>query len=56
MVCRAEEPVLRRSVRQKIERCFADRFYAPGTGKSLTDCVPVEGYQIVLDEGLKAAK
>ena len=54
MVCRADEPVLRRYIREKIERCFADGFYALGTGNSLTDYMPVDRYRIVLDEGLKA--
>jgi uroporphyrinogen decarboxylase len=53
MVCRADEPVLRRYVREKIERCFADGFYALGTGNSLTDYMPVDRYRIVLDEGMK---
>jgi uroporphyrinogen decarboxylase len=56
MVCRADEPVLRRYIREKIERCFADGFYALGTGNSLTDYMPVDRYRIVLDEGMKAAQ
>ena len=55
MVCRAPEDKLRRYVRQKIERCFADGFYALGTGNSLTDYMPVARYRIVLEEGMRAS-
>ena len=52
-ICRASEPELRRYVRETAEVCFADGFWALGTGNSLTDYMPVENYLIVLDEGMK---
>ena len=50
-ICRASESELRRYVRQVAEVCYADGFWALGTGNSLTDYMPVENYLIVLDEG-----
>ena len=52
-ICRASEPELRRYVRRVAEICYADGFWALGTGNSLTDYMPVENYLIVLDEGMK---
>lgn len=52
-ICRASEPELRRYVRDVAEVCYADGFWALGTGNSLTDYMPVENYLIVLDEGKK---
>lgn len=54
-ICRLEEPELRAYTRGIVEACFADGFWALGTGNSLTDYMPVEKYLIVLDEGRKAA-
>ena len=53
MICRAEEPQLRAYAREKIEKCFADGYWALGTGNSLTNYMPVENYLIVLEEGLR---
>ncbi len=55
-ICRAEERDLRRCVRETAEVCFADGFWALGTGNSLTDYMPVEQYMIVLDEGMKITR
>lgn len=52
-ICRAEEKELRQYVRRIAETCFADGFWALGTGNSLTDYMPVRNYLIVLDEGMK---
>ncbi len=52
-ICRSEEKELRRYVRKIAEVCFADGFWALGTGNSLTDYMPVKNYLIVLDEGMK---
>lgn len=52
-ICRADEQALRRYVREVAEVCFADGYWALGTGNSLTDYMPVEKYLIVLDEGRK---
>ena len=50
MICRASTDDLRRYARAKIQTCFADGYWAMGTGNSLTDYMPVENYMIVLDE------
>jgi uroporphyrinogen decarboxylase len=52
-ICRSTEPELRAYAREIIDACFADGFWALGTGNSLTDYMPVENYLVVLDEGLK---
>jgi hypothetical protein len=49
--CRTPDEI-RRYTRRKIDRCFADGFWALGTGNSLTNYMPVENYLIVLEEGL----
>lgn len=54
MICRATEPELRAYTRDKIAKCFADGYWALGTGNSLTNYMPVENYLIVLEEGLRA--
>ena len=56
MICRGNEDEIRRYTRQKIEVCFADGYYALGTGNSLTDYMPVENYLIVQDEGLRVTQ
>jgi len=55
MICRASEADLRAYTRKKVEACFADGYYALGTGNSLTDYMPVENYKIMVDEGRKVA-
>ena len=54
VICRSTEDEVRAYARNTIEECFADGFWALGTGNSLTDYMPVENYLAVLDEGLKA--
>lgn len=54
-ICRASEPELRAYTRRAVEDCFADGWWALGTGNSLTDYMPVENYLIVLDEGMNVA-
>lgn len=54
-ICRLEEKPLRAYARAIIDACFADGFWAMGTGNSLTDYMPVENYLIVLDEAMQAA-
>ena len=53
VICRSSEEDLRAYARKAIEECFADGFWALGTGNSLTDYMPVENYLAVLDEGMK---
>ena len=53
MICRASPDDLRKYARKKIEACFADGYWAMGTGNSLTDYMPVENYMLVLEEARK---
>jgi len=55
VICRANEADLRAYTRAKIEQCFTDRYWALGTGNSLTNYMPVEQYLAVLDEGMRTA-
>lgn len=54
-ICRSSEPELRKYVREVAEVCFADGYWAFGTGNSLTDYLPVENYLICVDESLRIA-
>lgn len=53
-ICRDSADEIRAYTRRHIEECFADGFWALGTGNSLTDYMPVENYLVVLEEGLRA--
>ena len=53
IICRSSPDELRRYARTMIERCFADGWWALGTGNSLTNYMPVENYLVVLEEGLQ---
>jgi len=53
MICRHTPDELRIYARTMIEKCFADGWWALGTGNSLTDYMPVENYITILEEGLK---
>ena len=55
VICRASEQDLRAYARAKIEKCFADGYWALGTGNSLTNYMPVENYITVLEEGVRWA-
>lgn len=55
VICRSTEDEVRAYARKQIEACFADGFWALGTGNSLTDYMPVENYIAVLEEGLRAS-
>lgn len=54
VICRSTEDEVRTYARMQIEKCFADGFWALGTGNSLTDYMPVENYIAVLEEGMNA--
>jgi len=54
VICRSTVDEVRAYARKQIEQCFADGFWALGTGNSLTDYMPVENYIAVLEEGLNA--
>ena len=52
VICRGSEAEVRAYARKKIAQCFADGYWALGTGNSLTNYMPVENYIAVLEEGL----
>ena len=54
VICRSTEDEVRAYARKQIDKCFADGFWALGTGNSLTDYMPVENYIAVLEEGMNA--
>lgn len=56
-VCRSGEKDLRAYTRGVVEKCWGQgRYWALGTGNSLTPYMPVANYMIVLDEGRRAAE
>jgi len=55
VICRSTEDEVRAYARRQIEECFADGFWALGTGNSLTDYMPVANYIAVLEEGMNAS-
>lgn len=55
LLCRGTEDEIRAYTRRVVEACFADGYYALGTGNSLTNYLPVASYLIALDEGMKVA-
>ena len=56
VICRSTEDELRAYARRKIEACFADGYWALGTGNSLTNYMPVGSFIAVLEEGLRVAR
>jgi len=52
VICRGTKDEIRAYTRRHIEECFADGYWALGTGNSLTDYMPVENYITALEEGL----
>mgnify|MGYP001579649024 CR=1 FL=1 len=52
-ICRSTQDELRVYARRMIENCFADGWWALGTGNSLTDYMPVDNFITILEEGLK---
>jgi len=55
VICRSDEPALRRYTRKLIEQCFYDGYWAMGTGNSLPPFMPVRNYLIALDEAAEVA-
>lgn len=53
VICRSSVDEVREYARKQIENCFADGFWALGTGNSLTNYMPVENYIAVLEEGIR---
>jgi len=54
VICRSTVEEVRAYARKQIDKCFADGFWALGTGNSLTDYMPVANYIAVLEEGIAA--
>ena len=54
-ICRGTEEELRKYARRNIEQCFADGWWAMGTGNSLTDYMPVQNYITLLEEAVNVA-
>ncbi|MDH7601747.1 MAG: uroporphyrinogen decarboxylase family protein [Armatimonadota bacterium] len=55
VLCRSSVDEIRAYTRKHIEECFADGWWALGTGNSLTDYMPVENYIVALEEGFTVA-
>lgn len=53
MLCHLEETQLRQYVRNILDKCMLGGGYAPGSGNSIANYVPVKNYLIMLDEGAK---
>jgi uroporphyrinogen decarboxylase len=50
-LCRAEEPDIRRRVRDTLDVCARGTGYCLGTGNTVANYMPVDNYLIMLDEG-----
>jgi len=54
-LCRADEPALRRRVRETLDACMPGGGYCLGSGNSVANYVPVDNYLAMLDEGRRYA-
>ena len=54
-LCRADEPAIRKRVRQTLKACMPGGGYCLGTGNSVANYIPVDNYLIMLDEGRRYA-
>jgi uroporphyrinogen decarboxylase len=52
-LCLADEPAIRRRVRETLEVCQPGGGYLLGTGNSVANYIPVDNYLAMLDEGRK---
>ena len=50
-LCRADEPAIRRRVRETLGACLPGGGYCLGTGNTVTNYIPLENYLAMLDEG-----
>ncbi|MCC6730983.1 MAG: hypothetical protein IT208_16780 [Chthonomonadales bacterium] len=50
-LCRADEPAIRRRVRETLDACQSGGGYCLGTGNSVANYIPLESYLTMLDEG-----
>ncbi len=50
-LCRADEPAIRRRVRETLAACLPGGGYALGTGNSVANYIPLQSYLTMLDEG-----
>lgn len=51
LLCRADEDMVRRRVRETLEICHPGGGYALGTGNSVANYIPLRNYLTMLDEG-----
>jgi len=54
-LCRADEPAIRRRVRDTLDVCMRGTGYCLGTGNTVANYMPVDNYLAMLDEGRKYA-
>ena len=52
VLCRAEENVLRKYIRDIIDHCGPNGRYMLGSGNTIANYVPLENYKIMLEEGM----
>lgn len=52
-LCRADEPAIRRRVRETLEICQPGGGYCLGTGNTVANYIPLDNYLAMLDEGRK---
>jgi len=50
-LCRADEPSIRRRVRQTLDACLPGGGYCLGSGNSIANYVPLDNYLAMMDEG-----
>jgi len=50
-LCRADEPAIRRRVRETLEACMPGGGYCLGSGNSVANYVPLDNYLVMMDEG-----
>ena len=50
-LCRANEQIIRRRVRETLNLCMRNGGYCLGTGNSVANYIPIDNYLIMLDEG-----
>ena len=54
-LCRAKEPAIRRRVRETLAVCMKGGGYCLGTGNTVANYLPMDGYLAMLDEGRRYA-
>ncbi len=54
-LCRADEPAIRKRVRQTLDVCTPGGGYCLGSGNSVANYIPVDSYLVMMDEGRRYA-